>query len=71
MLDNPNSTIKPSNFEHRQRNFHPKRIYTNFRCLVIYQPAPVELRDSPRLRTPIPPSNPRILNTHKQIFIQI
>jgi hypothetical protein len=31
----------------------------------------VELRGPPRLGTPIPPSNPRILNTHKEIFIQI
>jgi hypothetical protein len=34
-------------------------------------PAPVELRNPPRLQTPIPPSNLRILNTHKEIFIQI
>jgi hypothetical protein len=33
--------------------------------------APVELRGPPPLETPIPPSNPRILNTQKQIFIQI
>jgi hypothetical protein len=33
-------------------------------------PAPVELRGPPHLGTPIPPLNPRILNTHKQIFIQ-
>jgi hypothetical protein len=31
----------------------------------------VELRGPPCLGTPIPPSNPRSLNTHKQIFIQI
>jgi hypothetical protein len=30
----------------------------------------VELRDSARLKTPIPPSNPRILNTHKEIWDQ-
>jgi hypothetical protein len=30
----------------------------------------MELRDPPRLGTPIPPSNPWILNTHKEIFIQ-
>jgi hypothetical protein len=29
----------------------------------------VELRGPPRLGTPIPPSNPPILNTHKEIFI--
>jgi hypothetical protein len=34
-------------------------------------PAPVELRGPPCLGTPIPPSNPPILNTHKEIFIQI
>jgi hypothetical protein len=33
--ENLNSTFKPSNFKHPQRNFHPKRIYTIFRCLVI------------------------------------
>jgi hypothetical protein len=33
-------------------------------------PAPVELRDSLRLKTPIPPSNPQILNTHKEIWDQ-
>jgi hypothetical protein len=37
---NPNSTFKPLNFKHPQTNFHPKRIYTNFRCLVISQPHP-------------------------------
>jgi hypothetical protein len=31
----------------------------------------VELRGPPWLRTPIPPSNPQSLNTHKDIFIQI
>jgi hypothetical protein len=31
----------------------------------------VKLRGPPRLRTPIPPSNSQILNTHKEIFIQI
>jgi hypothetical protein len=31
----------------------------------------VELRGPPRLGTPIPPSNPWILNSHKEIFIQI
>jgi hypothetical protein len=31
----------------------------------------VELRGSPRLKTPIPPSNPQILNTHKEIWDQI
>jgi hypothetical protein len=30
----------------------------------------VELRGPPHLETPIPPSNPQILNTYKQIFIQ-
>jgi hypothetical protein len=30
----------------------------------------VELRGLPCLGTPIPPSNPRILNTDKEIFIQ-
>jgi hypothetical protein len=34
-------------------------------------PAPVEWRGPPHLRTPIPPSNSQILNTHKEIFIQI
>jgi hypothetical protein len=34
-------------------------------------PASAELRDPPCLETPIPPSNPQILNTHKEIFIQI
>jgi hypothetical protein len=29
----------------------------------------VELRGSPRLKTPIPPSNPQVLNTHKEILI--
>jgi hypothetical protein len=31
----------------------------------------VELRGPPRLKTPIPPSDPQILNTHKEIFFQI
>jgi hypothetical protein len=31
----------------------------------------VELRGPPRLGSRIPPSNPRILNTYKEIFIQI
>jgi hypothetical protein len=31
---------------------------------------PVELRGPPCLETRIPPSNPRILNTHEEIFIQ-
>jgi hypothetical protein len=30
----------------------------------------MELRGPPGLGTPIPPSNPWILNTHKEIFIQ-
>jgi hypothetical protein len=30
----------------------------------------MELRGPPRLEIRIPPSNPRILNTHKEIFIQ-
>jgi hypothetical protein len=30
----------------------------------------VELRGPPCLGTQVPPSNPRILNTYKQIFIQ-
>jgi hypothetical protein len=29
----------------------------------------VELRGSPRLKTPIPPSNPQILNIHKEVLI--
>jgi hypothetical protein len=29
----------------------------------------VELRGPPRLGFPIPPSNPGILNTHKELFI--
>jgi hypothetical protein len=32
--------------------------------------APVELRGPPRFKTPIPPSNPHILNTHKEILIK-
>jgi hypothetical protein len=34
-------------------------------------PAPGELRGPPHLKTPIPPSNPQILNTHKGIFMKI
>jgi hypothetical protein len=30
----------------------------------------VELRGFPRLETPIPPSNPRILRIHKEIWDQ-
>jgi hypothetical protein len=30
----------------------------------------VELRGSPHLETPIPPSNPQILNTHEEILDQ-
>jgi hypothetical protein len=30
----------------------------------------VELRGPPSLRTPIPPSNPQILNTHKDIWVE-
>jgi hypothetical protein len=30
----------------------------------------MELRGPPRLKTPIPPSNPQILNTHKEIWDQ-
>jgi hypothetical protein len=33
-------------------------------------PHPVELRGPPRLKIPIPPSNPQILNTHKEIWDQ-
>jgi hypothetical protein len=29
----------------------------------------MELRDPPHLKTPIPHSNPQILNTHKEILI--
>jgi hypothetical protein len=35
MLGNPNCSFKPLNFKYPQRNFHPKWIYTNFRCLVV------------------------------------
>jgi hypothetical protein len=31
---------------------------------------PDGIKGPPGLGTPIPPSNPRILNTHKEIFIQ-
>jgi hypothetical protein len=34
-------------------------------------PPLVELRGPPCLGTPIPPSNPRILNTYNEISIQI
>jgi hypothetical protein len=34
-LENPNSTFKPSNFKHPQRNLGLKWISANFRCLVI------------------------------------
>jgi hypothetical protein len=40
------------------------------RPLRVNNPTPMELRGSPRLETRIPPSNPRILNTHKNIFIK-
>jgi hypothetical protein len=40
------------------------------RTLGVNNPALLELRGPPHLGTPIPPSNPRILNTHKEIFIQ-
>ena len=33
-------------------------------------PAPVELWGPPYFKTPIPPSNPQILNTYREIFIQ-
>jgi hypothetical protein len=33
-------------------------------------PAPVELRGPPHLKTSIPPSNFQILNTHKEILIK-
>jgi hypothetical protein len=66
---NPNSTFKPSNFKHPQRDFHTKRIYTTFGCLVISQPHPGGIKGFPRFKTPIPPSNPQVLNTHKEILI--
>jgi hypothetical protein len=49
---NPNSTFKPSNFQHPQINFHPKRIYTIFRCLVISQPRPAGIKGSSMLGNP-------------------
>jgi hypothetical protein len=52
MLGSPNSTFKPSNFKHQQINFHPKRIYTNFRCLVIKKPHPGEIKGSPMVWKP-------------------
>jgi hypothetical protein len=37
---------------------------------VIYQPHPGGIKVSPLLKTPIPPSNPEILNTYKEILDQ-
>ena len=64
LLQNPNSTFKPANFKYPQRNLGPKWNYAKFRCLVIQNPCPY-------FKIPIPPSNPQILNTHKQILIHI
>jgi hypothetical protein len=35
----------------------------------LINPVPVKLSGPPRLKTPIPHSNPQILNTHKEILI--
>ncbi len=62
-LQNLKSTFKSSNFKHPQRNFSPNRNYVKFRCLVIQNPRP-------HFKIPSPPSNPQILNTHKEISAQ-
>jgi hypothetical protein len=49
---NPNSTFKPSNFKHPQTNFQSRRIYTIFRCLVIFQPCLGGIKGSPMLWKP-------------------
>jgi hypothetical protein len=36
----------------------------------LYNPTPVKLSGPPRLKIPIPPSNPQIKKTHKKIWIQ-
>jgi hypothetical protein len=36
LLKNPNSTFKPSNFKHLQRNLNQKLNWANFRCSVIW-----------------------------------
>ena len=59
-LQNPNSTFKPSNFKHLQRNLGPKWNYANFRCMVIWQPSPGGIMGAPCFKIPIPPSNPQI-----------
>ena len=64
LLQNPNSTFKPSNYKHPQKNFIPNWNYAKFRCLVIQNPRPY-------FKIPSPPSNSQILNTHNQIFIHI
>jgi hypothetical protein len=71
MPGNPNSTFKPSNFKHPQKNFIQIEFILILDVWWFNNPAPLELRGPPRLGTRIPPSNPRILNTYKEIFIQI
>jgi hypothetical protein len=41
---------------------------TKFRCLVIWNRAPVELWGPPRIGGPIPPSKPWIQNTHQKVL---
>jgi hypothetical protein len=69
-LENSNSTFKLSNFKHLQRNFIQIKFILILDVWWFNNPAPVELRGPTRLRIPIPPSNPRISNTHKEIWDQ-
>jgi hypothetical protein len=64
---NPNSTFKPSNFKHPQRDFHIKRIYTIFGILVISLPHPGGIKGFPPLQNPNSTFKP--LNTHKKTLI--
>jgi hypothetical protein len=57
-LKNPNSTFKPLNFKHPQRNFIQIEFILILDVWWFNNPAPVEWRGPPRLKTPIPPSNP-------------
>ena len=60
---NPNPTLKTTNFKRPRRNVTPKWNYANFRCLVIQN-----LR--PELKIPLPPWKPQILNDHEEMWPQ-
>jgi hypothetical protein len=69
-------TLEPQTLNSQILNTH-KKILIQIEFILILDvwwfnnPAPVDLRGPPRLKTRITPSNSQILNTHKEIFTQI